>query len=188
MHTADAERYGLHRLGWEFAVPCVTGGRSRVRFCRVVAAPPLALLIPLPLQALRRGDRPLPRRISSIYSCSTEGRRLRRAPTTNNTRSQGRSWTACSFSCSRQDSRPGAPPQAHFRMLHCLTAALPSRHIVGTNDHRSWTRACRRSSRGDLLSAKHRCSVYGWMPHNAGFGFLDIPSAALGQIHFLDRF
>jgi hypothetical protein len=28
---------------------------------------------------------------------------------------------------------------------------------------------------------------YGWMPHNAGFGFLDIASAALGQIHFLDR-
>jgi hypothetical protein len=25
---------------------------------------------------------------------------------------------------------------------------------------------------------------YGWIPHNAGFGFLDIPSAALGQIHF----
>jgi hypothetical protein len=27
-------------------------------------------------------------------------------------------------------------------------------------------------------------SEYGWIPHNAGFGFLDIPSAALGQIHF----
>jgi hypothetical protein len=24
----------------------------------------------------------------------------------------------------------------------------------------------------------------GWMPHNAGFGFLDRPSATLGQIHF----
>jgi hypothetical protein len=27
-------------------------------------------------------------------------------------------------------------------------------------------------------------AAYGWMPHNASFGFLDIPSAALGQIHF----
>jgi hypothetical protein len=25
---------------------------------------------------------------------------------------------------------------------------------------------------------------YGWIPHNAGFGFLDIAGAALGQIHF----
>jgi hypothetical protein len=25
---------------------------------------------------------------------------------------------------------------------------------------------------------------YGWMPHNAGFGFLDIARATLGQIHF----
>ena len=25
---------------------------------------------------------------------------------------------------------------------------------------------------------------YGWMPHNAGFGFLDMPRPALGQIHF----
>jgi hypothetical protein len=29
---------------------------------------------------------------------------------------------------------------------------------------------------------------YGWMPHNAGFGFLDWPRGVLGQIHFLDRF
>jgi hypothetical protein len=29
---------------------------------------------------------------------------------------------------------------------------------------------------------------YGWMPHNVSFGFLDIANAALGQIHFLDRF
>jgi hypothetical protein len=26
--------------------------------------------------------------------------------------------------------------------------------------------------------------LYGWMPHNASFGFLDIARAALGQIHF----
>jgi hypothetical protein len=26
--------------------------------------------------------------------------------------------------------------------------------------------------------------VYGWMPHNASFGFLDLTPAALGQIHF----
>jgi hypothetical protein len=25
---------------------------------------------------------------------------------------------------------------------------------------------------------------YGWMPHNAGFGFLDLTPATLGQIHF----
>jgi hypothetical protein len=25
---------------------------------------------------------------------------------------------------------------------------------------------------------------YGWIPHNAGFGFLDIAGPALGQIHF----
>jgi hypothetical protein len=29
---------------------------------------------------------------------------------------------------------------------------------------------------------------YGWIPHNASFGFLDMPRPALGQIHFLDRF
>jgi hypothetical protein len=29
---------------------------------------------------------------------------------------------------------------------------------------------------------------YGWMPHNASFGFLDRPRGVLGQIHFLDRF
>jgi hypothetical protein len=32
----------------------------------------------------------------------------------------------------------------------------------------------------------HGC--YGWIPHNAGFGFLDRPRGVLGQIHFLDRF
>jgi hypothetical protein len=26
--------------------------------------------------------------------------------------------------------------------------------------------------------------VYGWIPHNAGFGFLDLTPATLGQIHF----
>jgi hypothetical protein len=38
-----------------------------------------------------------------------------------------------------------------------------------------------------LLLPLQSCQVryhYGWMPHNASFGFLDIPSAALGQIHF----
>jgi hypothetical protein len=25
---------------------------------------------------------------------------------------------------------------------------------------------------------------YGWIPHNAGFGFLDLTPATLGQIHF----
>jgi hypothetical protein len=25
---------------------------------------------------------------------------------------------------------------------------------------------------------------YGWMPHNAGFGFLDIARPTLGQIYF----
>jgi hypothetical protein len=29
--------------------------------------------------------------------------------------------------------------------------------------------------------------AYGWMPHNAGFDFLDRPRGVLGQIHFLDR-
>jgi hypothetical protein len=27
-------------------------------------------------------------------------------------------------------------------------------------------------------------SEYGWIPHNAGFGFLDLTPATLGQIHF----
>jgi hypothetical protein len=26
--------------------------------------------------------------------------------------------------------------------------------------------------------------MYGWMPHNASFGFLDIPSPNVGQIHY----
>jgi hypothetical protein len=26
-----------------------------------------------------------------------------------------------------------------------------------------------------------------WIPHNASFGFLDMPRPTLGQIHFLDR-
>jgi hypothetical protein len=30
-------------------------------------------------------------------------------------------------------------------------------------------------------------SGYGWIPHNASFGFLDRPHGVLGQIHFLDR-
>jgi hypothetical protein len=30
--------------------------------------------------------------------------------------------------------------------------------------------------------------VYGWMPHNAGFGFLDIARPALGVFASLDRF
>jgi hypothetical protein len=29
---------------------------------------------------------------------------------------------------------------------------------------------------------------YGWMPHNASFGFLDIAGAALGVFASLDRF
>jgi hypothetical protein len=29
---------------------------------------------------------------------------------------------------------------------------------------------------------------YGWIPHNAGFGFLDIAGPTLGQNHFFDRF
>jgi hypothetical protein len=29
---------------------------------------------------------------------------------------------------------------------------------------------------------------YGWMPHNASFGFLDIASATLGVFASLDRF
>jgi hypothetical protein len=35
---------------------------------------------------------------------------------------------------------------------------------------------------------KTRDSAYGWMPHNASFGFLDIASAALGVFASLDRF
>jgi hypothetical protein len=27
-------------------------------------------------------------------------------------------------------------------------------------------------------------NAYGWIPHNAGFGFLDRPRGVLGQIHF----
>jgi hypothetical protein len=31
---------------------------------------------------------------------------------------------------------------------------------------------------------KNRQGGYGWMPHNASFGFLDIARPTLGQIHF----
>jgi hypothetical protein len=30
--------------------------------------------------------------------------------------------------------------------------------------------------------------MYGWIPHNAGFGFLDIAGPALGVFASLDRF
>jgi hypothetical protein len=33
---------------------------------------------------------------------------------------------------------------------------------------------------GDVL----RTAAYRWIPHNAGFGFLDRPPATLGKIHF----
>jgi hypothetical protein len=39
-------------------------------------------------------------------------------------------------------------------------------------------------------NAVQRCCVmllnygYGWMPHNASFGFLDIARPTLGKIHF----
>jgi hypothetical protein len=33
---------------------------------------------------------------------------------------------------------------------------------------------------GHFLAKK----TYGWMPHNAGFGFLDKARAKLGKIHF----
>jgi hypothetical protein len=36
--------------------------------------------------------------------------------------------------------------------------------------------------------AKNTPSFYGWIPHNASFGFLEIAGPTLGQIHFLDRF
>jgi hypothetical protein len=38
-----------------------------------------------------------------------------------------------------------------------------------------------RMLRNTLLNGKGK---YGWIPHNAGFGFLDIARATLGQIHF----
>jgi hypothetical protein len=41
-----------------------------------------------------------------------------------------------------------------------------------------------RHSIGDLICVNPAYSSYGWIPHNAGFGFLDIAGAALGQIHF----
>jgi hypothetical protein len=34
------------------------------------------------------------------------------------------------------------------------------------------------------MSSLYCFFVYGWMPHNAGFGFLDLTPATLGQIHF----
>jgi hypothetical protein len=58
----------------------------------------------------------------------------------------------------------------------------------------SWVGACRAAAAVALRSGRHeppdRCGVvverlsYGWMPHNASFGFLDRPLATLGQIHF----
>jgi hypothetical protein len=39
-------------------------------------------------------------------------------------------------------------------------------------------------AKGEFASNFFSKMFYGWIPHNAGFGFLDIPSAALGQIHF----
>jgi hypothetical protein len=34
------------------------------------------------------------------------------------------------------------------------------------------------------IESLHGLPDYGWMPHNAGFGFLDIARATRGQIHF----
>jgi hypothetical protein len=41
-----------------------------------------------------------------------------------------------------------------------------------------------RRPREQEQAAALRLCAYGWIPHNAGFGFLDIAGAALGQIHF----
>jgi hypothetical protein len=30
--------------------------------------------------------------------------------------------------------------------------------------------------------------AYGWIPHHAGFGFLDFPATVVGENHFLDWF
>jgi hypothetical protein len=37
-----------------------------------------------------------------------------------------------------------------------------------------------------IVEKPHETTIpyYGWMPHNAGFGFLDRPRGVLGQIHF----
>jgi hypothetical protein len=49
-------------------------------------------------------------------------------------------------------------------------------------------RACTAPSYPPLpLLRAHAVSLspsYGWIPHNAGFGFLDLTPATLGQIHF----
>jgi hypothetical protein len=42
--------------------------------------------------------------------------------------------------------------------------------------------------RNGKLEPREGAPQYGWIPHNAGFGFLDRPRGVLGQIHFLDRF
>jgi hypothetical protein len=48
----------------------------------------------------------------------------------------------------------------------------------------------KKEQRVDALASKktYTCSQvrtkYGWIPHNAGFGFLDLTPATLGQIHF----
>jgi hypothetical protein len=36
-----------------------------------------------------------------------------------------------------------------------------------------------------LLGLRSR-SVYGWIPHNAGFGFLEFPATVVGQNHFFE--
>jgi hypothetical protein len=80
------------------------------------------------------------------------------------------------------DAAPGTPPQS---------IAVPA-STPGTLDHnqvvavvaslktKNWARSPFYVVRND--------DWYGWMPHNASFGFLDIARPTLGQIHFRDRF
>jgi hypothetical protein len=49
-------------------------------------------------------------------------------------------------------------------------ARLPARFVIASDDE---------------SDGGYKCEMkYGWMPHNASFGFLDLTPAKLGQIHF----
>jgi hypothetical protein len=54
-------------------------------------------------------------------------------------------------------------------------------------EDREWTGMLDQDTFEDVLLdtlPAHTKSHYGWMPHNAGFGFLDMPRPALGRIYF----
>jgi hypothetical protein len=53
-------------------------------------------------------------------------------------------------------------------------------HVVTSDSHAQAQRRLPGQRSEELVDVW----TYGWMPHNAGFGFLDIAGPTLGQIHF----